>query len=67
MQPFQERVVAEKADLDEKITKLAVFTNPNGPIFPTLPEDEQDRLNRQLTLMSNYSEVLGQRIAAFKE
>jgi hypothetical protein len=27
--------------------------------------DERERLNRQLTIMSNYSEVLGQRIAAF--
>lgn len=63
VQSHQERVVTEKAQLDEKITKLASFAT--GSIFATLSVDERDRLNRQLTIMSNYSEVLGQRIAAF--
>ena len=64
MQAFQERVVAEKTELDEKIVKLDSFRA--GKTFRTLPEDEQDRLNRQLSFMQQYSGVLADRIAAFK-
>lgn len=63
MQAHQERVVVEKMELDKKITALAQFAD--GAIFSNLPLDEQERLNCQLTIMSNYSEVLGQRIYAF--
>lgn len=63
MAPHQERVVAEKAELDEKITKLSDFSN--GDLFKTLPEDEKERLKRQFNLMRDYSAVLGERIAAF--
>ena len=63
MQPHQERVVTEKEELDMKIEKLDSFRA--GEIFPTLPEDEQDRLNKQLSFMRQYSGVLADRIAAF--
>jgi hypothetical protein len=65
MQPHQERVVTEKNQLDEKIDKLDTFRA--GTIFPTLPEDEQGRLNKQLSFMRSYSGVLADRIAAFPE
>jgi hypothetical protein len=63
MEPHQERVVTEKAELDEKIDKLDAFRA--GTIFPTLPTEEQDRLNQQLSHMRAYSGVLADRIAAF--
>lgn len=63
MQPHQERVVAEKKDLDEKLSKLEAFFS--NPTFGKLPVDEQARLSKQASLMHQYSEVLGERIAAF--
>lgn len=63
MAPHQQRVVEEKAELDAKLEKLNEFGQ--GPIFPTLPAEEQERLVRQSKLMDKYSVVLGERIAAF--
>ena len=63
MQPHQQRVVDEKAELDAKIDKLTAFID--GPIFYGLPEAEQERLVRQLHYMGHYTAVLGERIAVF--
>lgn len=64
-QPHQERVIQEKKDLDEKIEKLGAF-------FPTelcqsLPFNERSRLSRQITVMKEYSSILGERIADFTQ
>ncbi len=64
MKPHQERVVIEKQELDEKIGKLQQFQNT--PFFQTLNGLEIDRLNRQLVVMEQYSEILGERIAQFE-
>jgi hypothetical protein len=63
MLPHQERVIAEKAELDVRGNKLDQFIL--SETFRTLPPDEQERLKRQLEIMGKYSEVLGERIAAF--
>lgn len=63
MQPHQERVVAEKSELDEKVEKLGSFVH--GSVYASLAEPERKRLMRQLCLMRDYSTVLGDRIAAF--
>ena len=63
MQPHQERVVTEKDELDTKIEKLSSFISSD--VYSTLTEAEQSRLGRQLGLMQQYSDVLGERIAAF--
>ena len=63
MQPFQERVVQEKAELDEKIVKLKAFLETDT--FKSLSVKEIDRLNRQFRAMCEYSSILGDRIAAF--
>jgi len=63
MKPHQERVVAEKKELDEKRTKLATFIG--GDTYDALDQNEQGRLNRQLYVMDLYSGILGERIAAF--
>ena len=63
MQPFQQRVVDEKRELDDKIHKLHAFVG--GTIFAALPDDERSRMSIQLQHMAGYSDILGQRIAAF--
>jgi hypothetical protein len=63
MQPHQERVVAEKKELDEKREKLGAFIE--GKIFQTLPPEERNRLEQQAIAMTTYSTILGERIAAF--
>ena len=64
LQPHQQRVVTEKDELDEKIVKLNAFLN--GSFFSTLDSSEQEHLKLQAHYMSEYSDVLGARIAAFK-
>ncbi len=63
MEPYQERVVAEKKELDERLSKLDAFGRTD--FFGKLPPDEQGRLNRQHSIMESYSAVLGERISAF--
>lgn len=59
----QQRVVDEKKDLDEKRVKLQAFFNTD--LFRVLDQGEKDRLSTQYSVMALYSEILGQRIAAF--
>lgn len=66
MKPYQERVVFEKRELDEKLAKLRPFVN-NSEVFKQLPQDEQIRMMRQQMAMSEYSSILGERIACFKD
>jgi hypothetical protein len=63
MEAFQQRVVDEKTELDAKLAKLTPFTE--SKTFASLPEPERTRLLRQENIMKRYSEVLGERIAAF--
>ncbi len=64
MQPHQQRVVDEKKELDDKLTKLHAFFTAT-PTFESLDSAEQSRLRRQAELMGQYSAILGERIAAF--
>lgn len=63
LQPHQQRVVTEKAELDEKLAKLLAFFQT--PIFAGLSEAEQSRLRNQARFMDGYAAVLEERIAAF--
>ncbi len=63
MLPHQQRVVDELKELTDKYNKLSAFFE--GPIFLTLTEQEQRRLNRQHTYMGLYIVVLTERIEAF--
>lgn len=65
MQPFQQRVVEEKAHLDDKIEKLGRFIEDHSTVYARLPHDEKERLIRQRIAMINYSTILGERIEAF--
>ena len=60
----QQRVIVEKEDLDKKYSALRDFVL-YGSIFKSLDQAEQERLKEQLDVMWQYSEILGERIAAF--
>ena len=61
--PHQQRVVAEKVSLDDRLTKLTAFFSSD--LFGGLDVDEQKRLLSQQAAMTAYSDVLRDRIEAF--
>lgn len=63
MQAFQQRVIDEKNELDERLQKLVAFIAK--PAFEDLPPDERQRMIRQRRIMQDYSDVLGERIKCF--
>lgn len=67
--PHQERVVAERQELDVKIKALEQFVDrpgkPGSPIFAKLPARERGLLYEQHSAMSAYLDILDQRIEAF--
>jgi hypothetical protein len=62
--PHQQRVVDEKFELDTKIAALEDFLT-NNAMFKKLDGGEQNRLVHQAVVMATYSDILGERIAAF--
>ncbi len=58
-------MIDEKTELDDKATKLSAFIGDN-PLFEKIDPAEQERMKVQNDLMWQYSEILGQRIAAFR-
>lgn len=60
---FQERVVTEKSDLDEKINKLSKFVTTS--VYDGLEVGERVRLSKQLEVMHAYSNLLNERINSF--
>ena len=65
LQPHQQRVITEKADLDERLGRLLAFFQTQT--FEALPEAERSRLRNQARFMDGYSAVLEERIEAFGE
>lgn len=63
MQEFQQRVVDEKRDLDERRERLVAFIGTTR--FKSLPPAERCRLNRQAHVMGLYSQILADRVSAF--
>jgi len=63
LQPHQQRVIEERAELEDKLGKLQAFIA--GERFAAVPDAEQGRLVLQHKLMESYALVLEQRIAAF--
>ena len=64
MKDYEQRVVAEKLELDAKAKALSNFIGLNK-MFDSLDAAEQERLREQNDIMWQYSEILGKRIAAF--
>lgn len=63
MLPHQQRVVDEKAELDDKIAKLEAFKK--GDLFKSLDVEDRALLVVQATYMEAYSKTLGKRIDRF--
>ena len=61
--PHQQRVVEERDQLAERITRLTAFEA--GELFTSLCEAEQRRLRSQLVAMDEYLAILNERIAAW--
>lgn len=61
---YLQRVIDEKAALDDKAKKLSAFICEN-PLFEQLGAAEQEHMKVLNDLMWQYSEILGQRLAAF--
>ena len=64
--PHQQRVVQEKEELDEKLSKLSAFIDSPNFTITVKDENEIERLVCQEEIMKDYSEILSERIAAFK-
>lgn len=65
MEPWQERVIQEKKELDEKIEKLKKFIK-NAP-EKIATETEMLRLEVQFTIMQSYSNILDVRIKSWEK
>jgi hypothetical protein len=65
-QPYQQRVVVERNELDIKLTKLKAFLN-KPMSYGDVPKAEIDRLILQSAYMQSYLDVLNERIAAFNK
>jgi len=63
MEPWQERVVAETRDLDERISKLREMTLSKE--FRSLPDADRALLKQQLVAMVEYQGILYKRIVRF--
>lgn len=63
MEPYQERVIVERVELDDKLSRLRAFMTTES--FRGLSQESRDRLVRQERVMTEYSAILKERIAAF--
>ena len=63
MRPHQERVIEEAEQLLDRITKLRNFIVTNT--FDLLHIDERNRLHAQVAAMTDYHNILRERIQHF--
>lgn len=63
LEPYQQRVVEEKRQLDERLSALTVFLLDGRA--RNLPRHEYNLLEAQLSAMTSYSDILAQRIDLF--
>lgn len=63
MEAYQERVVAEKKELDERHSKLKAFLETS--VFCALPSQERQLLREQAEVMRQYSDILTRRIESW--
>lgn len=58
--PHQQRLIGERAQLEDKLTKLHEFLKT--PIFTALAEDDKVLLEKQVRVMEDYSAILAVRL-----
>jgi hypothetical protein len=66
IKPHEQRVVEERTQLRERLQKLGAFID-SGPTFHLLRQIDAALLVRQRTAMTDYLNVLDQRVARFME
>ena len=59
--PHVQRLIEEHKDVEQKLTKLAVFID-NSPSFNGLEIQEQERLKKQRVFMDEYFHILDERL-----
>ena len=64
METHEERVIAERDMLEEKIEKLAWFL-VGSPAFKAMSDMEQTLLRAQIAAMHAYSHILHMRVLGF--
>lgn len=62
--PHEQRVIAERDELNKKINDLNAFIG-GSPVFDAQHPHDAQLLRDQLSVMVQYSAILGQRIARF--
>lgn len=60
MDTYRTRMIAEKEELDVRISKLTNFIGSGS--YHALERHDQYLLRRQLLVMNEYSEILNQRL-----
>lgn len=60
MQPYQQRVIEERNELQRRIEKLAAFLNSNA--YSEVSNEEAHLLGMQLDSMRTYKNILDERI-----
>ena len=65
MKPYQERLIAEKQELEERLSKLMAFLE-NKEQNISVPAEDFALLQRQSGIMEQYLQVLNERIARFQ-
>jgi len=63
MEDYQQRVVDEKSELDKRLETLTKFLA--GEVSATIDAEECVRLEKQQSLMAQYSAILQERIDNF--
>ena len=63
MEEYQQRVITEKRELDDRLDKLKAFFGEGK--FTELYAADQERMREQGVIMTAYSTILGNRIKAF--
>ena len=66
LQPYQQRVIAERDELADKLAKLTKFINSERFTEIVPDEREREKLILQASIMKDYLNVLNYRIDAFK-
>lgn len=66
MLQHQQRVVQEKAELDERLARLNQFIASN-PAFETLSDYEQQLMEEQADIMQYLSDILDARIQLWRK
>lgn len=62
--PHQQRVIAEKAQLDERLAKLNAFMTTS--FYESISEVEKYLMKKQSEIMLEYSDIIHGRIVEFK-